>query len=128
VSTRDSLGSVTGSAEMPAQPAKLSATLTAMIQRQGNATLINVQYKLSGPADPNATYQFLYELKGGKGKNTGFLAPANMPQPLPGNQIKQQDTFAIPVVVQGQNQYEVIMMEFTQANPKGTRIGAVTGK
>ena len=56
---------------MPAEKAaKLTAALGGVRQQQ----FLNIQYKLSGPADPNATYQFQYELKGGKGKQNSGLA------------------------------------------------------
>jgi hypothetical protein len=125
VSSRDVSGEVTGSGEAPMPGVKLAATINAAVNAKG---IMTVQWKLNGPPDPNANYQFFYELKGGKGKNTGFLAPATMQQPMSGKQFQQEGTFSFPVLVQGQNQFEVILLEFTQADPKGRRIGSYSGK
>jgi DNA-directed RNA polymerase subunit RPC12/RpoP len=129
VSTREVTGEVTGSAEAPMPAVKLAAVITATVQPQGKQVIMTVQYKLNGPPDPNATYQFFYELKGGKGKNnTGWQVPANMQQPVSGMKLKQEDTFSFPIVILGQNQYEVVLREFTQANPQGNLLGSFKGK
>jgi hypothetical protein len=124
VSMRDKNGFVTTTeATMPA--GKLKADLNAAVQIQGKQPYLAVQWKFSDKPDPAATYQFEYELRGGKGKNTGFIPVG---QPVAGGQLKMQDSTNWPIMIQGQNTFEVILVEYNQANPKGHKIGQFTGK